>query len=133
MLYSGSGMYSTVGGWEGEREKLSTKNVYTQKKGTLTIYAPKIYTAQVRNVFDAGRYTLRGQVGGGSALWNVIEPIGECHLGPKKLEIWYIIRFLSTYVLYTVITYNNICAAGFALLNLPKGKSLGRSKPATNS
>ena len=25
------------------------------------------------------------------------------------------------------------CAAGFALLNLPKGKSLGRSKPATNS
>jgi hypothetical protein len=26
-----------------------------------------------------------------------------------------------------------LCAAGFALLNLPKGKSLGRSKPATNS
>ncbi len=26
-----------------------------------------------------------------------------------------------------------VCAAGFALLNLPKGKSLGRSKPATNS
>jgi hypothetical protein len=26
-----------------------------------------------------------------------------------------------------------ICAADFALLNLPKGKSLGRSKPATNS
>jgi hypothetical protein len=25
------------------------------------------------------------------------------------------------------------CAAGFALLNLPKGKSLGRSKPETNS
>jgi hypothetical protein len=29
------------------------------------------------------------------------------------------------------ILYN--CAADFALLNLPKGKSLGRSKPATNS
>jgi hypothetical protein len=29
-----------------------------------------------------------------------------------------------------VITH---CAAGFALLNLPKGKSLGRSKPETNS
>ncbi len=28
---------------------------------------------------------------------------------------------------------NRVCAAGFALLNLPKGKSLGRSKPATNS
>jgi len=26
-----------------------------------------------------------------------------------------------------------ICAAVFALLNLPKGKSLGRSKPATSS
>ncbi len=26
-----------------------------------------------------------------------------------------------------------VCAAGFALLNLPKGKSLGRSKPETNS
>ena len=25
------------------------------------------------------------------------------------------------------------CAAGFALLNLPKGKSLGRRKPETNS
>ncbi len=25
------------------------------------------------------------------------------------------------------------CAADFSLLNLPKGKSLGRSKPATNS
>ena len=32
-------------------------------------------------------------------------------------------------------TLENItdCAAGFALLNLPKGKSLGRSKPETNS
>jgi hypothetical protein len=27
----------------------------------------------------------------------------------------------------------SMCAAGFALLNLPKGKSLGRSKPETNS
>ncbi len=26
-----------------------------------------------------------------------------------------------------------ICAADFSLLNLPKGKSLGRSKPATSS
>ncbi len=29
--------------------------------------------------------------------------------------------------------HETICAAGFALLNLPKGKSLGRSKPATSS
>jgi hypothetical protein len=27
----------------------------------------------------------------------------------------------------------HFCAADFSLLNLPKGKSLGRSKPATNS
>jgi hypothetical protein len=27
----------------------------------------------------------------------------------------------------------NVCAADFSLLNLPKGKSLGRSKPATSS
>jgi hypothetical protein len=26
-----------------------------------------------------------------------------------------------------------LCVADFSLLNLPKGKSLGRSKPATNS
>ena len=29
--------------------------------------------------------------------------------------------------------YFRHCAADFALLNLPKGKSLGRSKPATSS
>jgi hypothetical protein len=29
--------------------------------------------------------------------------------------------------------YIPVCAADFSLLNLPKGKSLGRSKPATNS
>ncbi len=31
------------------------------------------------------------------------------------------------------ILKNYICAADFSLLNLPKGKSLGRSKPVTNS
>jgi hypothetical protein len=35
-------------------------------------------------------------------------------------------RFASLY-------RDSSCAAGFALLNLPKGKSLGRSKPATSS
>jgi hypothetical protein len=33
----------------------------------------------------------------------------------------------------TLVLYVYYCAAGFALLDLPKGKSLGRSKPATNS
>jgi len=37
-------------------------------------------------------------------------------------------KHLAKFILYT---YS--CAAGFALLNLPKGKSLGRSKPETNS
>ncbi len=31
------------------------------------------------------------------------------------------------------LKYESACAADFSLLNLPKGKSLGRSKPATNS
>ncbi len=34
---------------------------------------------------------------------------------------------------YSYILYKSMCAADFSLLNLPKGKSLGRSKPATNS
>jgi hypothetical protein len=42
-------------------------------------------------------YPLLGKVGGGWAhgirvfwaLWNGIEPIGECHLGPKKLEFYW--------------------------------------------
>ncbi len=34
---------------------------------------------------------------------------------------------------YTNKSYMGRCAADFSLLNLPKGKSLGRSKPATNS
>ncbi len=33
----------------------------------------------------------------------------------------------------TVQTKVYYCAADFSLLNLPKGKSLGRSKPATSS
>jgi len=33
----------------------------------------------------------------------------------------------------TLVQFRFDCAAGFALLNLPKGKSLGRSKPETNS
>ena len=39
--------------------------------------------------------------------------------------------YLFIYYYYYIILY--YCAADFALLNLPKGKSLGRSKPATNS
>jgi hypothetical protein len=31
------------------------------------------------------------------------------------------------------LCYDTHCAADFSLLNLPKGKSLGHSKPATNS
>ena len=33
----------------------------------------------------------------------------------------------------TLVRFRFDCAADFALLNLPKGKSLGRSKPATSS
>ncbi len=43
---------------------------------------------------------------------------------------------LSTALMHDTIALSkplDTCAAGFALLNLPKGKSLGRSKPETNS
>ncbi len=38
--------------------------------------------------------------------------------------------YMPLQLLHSELPY---CAAGFALLNLPKGKSLGRSKPETNS
>jgi hypothetical protein len=41
--------------------------------------------------------------------------------------------FLRSTVLVQFTKEKGICAADFSLLNLPKGKSLGRSKPATNS
>ncbi len=42
-----------------------------------------------------------------------------------------LIHFLNKYQNWCIFVY--LCAADFSLLNLPKGKSLGRSKPATNS
>jgi hypothetical protein len=36
-------------------------------------------------------------------------------------------------IILLAIYKDHNCAADFSLLNLPKGKSLGRSKPATNS
>ncbi len=64
--------------------------ILSKKFDIITIYAP-IY-GPMRNIFDAGRYVMwasgRG-LGPGNReffgpLWNDIEPIGECHLGPKK-------------------------------------------------
>ncbi len=52
----------------------------------------------------------------------VIENLNGKHLR-KRIECWVPAMQRKFYH----------CAAGFALLNLPKGKSLGRSKPATNS
>ncbi len=80
---------------------LHTVQIITFKKfrsGTgagsgITIYEPMIYTAPCVMVLMLPD-TLRWEVGGGWpwkwrgfwALWNGIEPIGECHLGPKKLQ-----------------------------------------------
>ncbi len=58
--------------------------MYEEEHTVLAIYAPMIYTAPY--IMFCMRF-LWGQVGGGLALWNGIEPIGECHMGPKKLEI----------------------------------------------
>jgi hypothetical protein len=43
------------------------------------------------------------------------------------------VQDLHASVLYICNNKKTNCAADFALLNLPKGKSLGRSKPATSS
>ncbi len=56
---------------------------------TYALYGP------VRNAFDAGKSITRASGGGGGwksrlywAMWNDdIEPSGECHLGPQKVEI----------------------------------------------
>jgi hypothetical protein len=54
--------------------------------------------------------------------WTIADPCSDVVLGISVImPICFNIQCLS------------ICAAGFALLNLPKGKSLGRSKPATSS
>ncbi len=49
------------------------------------------------------------------------------------LLILYMVKYLHifSYIRKHFLIYD--CAADFSLLNLPKGKSLGRSKPATNS
>jgi hypothetical protein len=44
-----------------------------------------------------------------------------------------IVKMMDDFGRVTGLTLNKNCAADFSLLNLPKGKSLGRSKPATNS
>ncbi len=52
------------------------------------------------------------------------------HKSPYVVQVqdfWFAYFFLE---IFKIIGW---CAAGFALLNLPKGKSLGRSKPATSS
>ncbi len=60
----------------------------------LASYAPVIFTARYV-MFWMRADPLRGQVGGGWALeidtfwalWNAIDPLGECHLRPKKVEM----------------------------------------------
>ncbi len=45
-----------------------------------------------------------------------------------------LVRFITSFPIQSVLNWTNSeCAADFSLLNLPKGKSLGRSKPATDS
>jgi hypothetical protein len=63
-----------------------------------------------------------------------------CHLKEIFTQNFYLTYFRSLldnlYPNFQLCRLNNvlnICAADFALLNLPKGKSLGPSKPATNS
>jgi hypothetical protein len=48
---------------------------------TYDLYSPE------RNLFNAGRYITWASGRGLGSVKNGIEPIGECHLGPKKLKI----------------------------------------------
>ncbi len=63
----------------------------------------------------------------------VIERVGE--VGTFSPKLGEILTFLlaETRNIRQEDDVFYICAADFSLLNLPKGKSLGRSKPATNS
>jgi hypothetical protein len=57
-------------------------------------------------------------------------------LGPLGCQGWVVIPQNVKKVKITAHysgPLQRLCAAGFALLNLPKGKSLGRSKPVTSS
>ncbi len=51
----------------------------------------------------------------------------------KRYHAFFIQTIFVRDKVYTVTKFIHNCAADFSLLNLPKGKSLGHSKPATNS
>jgi hypothetical protein len=55
----------------------------------------------------------------------------KCPITSVQIRTWS--QKLSEFSCNTFEPLNRGCAADFSLLNLPKGKSLGRSKPATNS
>jgi hypothetical protein len=59
---------------------------------------------------------------------HVLYPMGNqnSQYPPRKTAQYYVL--LDQHMTKT-IPIDAMCAAGFALLNLPKGKSLGRSKP----
>jgi hypothetical protein len=71
--------------------------------------------------------------------------IGYVHTGVRDIIQSVLLGHLLHTISYTIpplltgppqkrkLPDKQFCAAGFALLNLPKGKSLGRSKPETNS
>ncbi len=68
------------------------------------------------------------------ALWNDIEPIGECHLGPKQLEVittchgnfyWVSIRCLMTKVRLTLSLCSVAC---WRVLHLPRDWSAARRR-----
>ena len=65
----------------------------------------------------------------GKASFSSFDASGECTISISPLLL---LRICSLHA-FSYRTSFHHCAADFSLLNLPKGKSLGRSKPATNS
>ncbi len=72
---------------------------------------------------------------GGPEHVDPMDPYPDSDPDPQHwFEHWSGSTDLELFVFYgTGTSSGSMCAADFSLLNLPKGKSLGRSKPATNS
>jgi hypothetical protein len=79
--------------------------------------------------YMGGVYYYNRKNGGGGGV-----PLLSCSMfiGQKRQRSQ-LQRLQKIVVFFTFLLYIEPCAADFSLLNLPKGKSLGRSKPATNS
>jgi hypothetical protein len=95
------------------------------------IHSPRFFGIQCPTIFcDFGLFNSLAQAGGGGPYYMIFHY--QKHTVLNYSHTW--VGIDLTYPTHSHLGGNRFdCAAGFALLNLPKGKSLGRSKPETNS